>query len=136
MADIVGSMKSQINFMAPAISGIVIGITSMITTIMGSLKEQAATMATGGARGGMVLELFGDSIPTYYFQLVVGIYVVQIIFILTVLTNNIMNGTDKLNEEYMLGSNMRRSTLLYCGITLVVMLVFNMIASRVVGGQL
>lgn len=136
MADIVGSMKSQINFMAPAISGIVIGITSMITTIMGRLKEQAAAMAVEGARGGMIMELFGDAIPSYYFQLVVGIYVVQIIIILTILTNIIQNGTDKLNEEYMLGKNMRRSTLLYCAIALVVMLVFNLIASRVVGTQM
>jgi len=34
MADIVSSMQSNINFMAPVISGIVIGITSMITTIL------------------------------------------------------------------------------------------------------
>jgi len=135
MADIISSMKSQIGFMAPAISGIVIGITSMITTIMGRLKEQAATMATEG-RPSMVQDLFGDSIPTYYFQLVVGIYVVEIIIILTVLTNTIENGSDKLNEEYMLGHNMKRSTLLYCAIALIVMLIFNMIASKVVGAEI
>jgi len=135
MADIISSMKSQIGFMAPAISGIVIGITSMITTIMGRLKEQAASMAEGG-RGSMVQDLFGDAIPTYYFQLVVGIYVVEIIIILTVLTNTIENGSDKLNEEHMLGHNMKRSTLLYCAIALIVMLIFNMIASKVVGAEI
>jgi len=135
LADIIGSMKSQIAFMAPAISGIVIGITSMITTIMGRLKVQAAELASAetGSRVGLFGELFGDGIPTYYFQIVVGMYVVQIVLILTILTNGIQNGQDKLNEEYLIGTNLKRSTLLYCGISLVVMMIFNIIAGQVVG---
>jgi len=137
MADIVSSMQSNINFMAPVISGIVIGITSMITTILGNLRMQAAQIAAQeGAAGRVTLfaTLFGDAIPTYFFQLVVGLYVVQIIYILTVLSNGIQNGSDSLNEQYLLGKNLIRSTAIYIGIAIVVIVFFNILAVRVLEG--
>ena len=75
--------------------------------------------------------LFGDGIPTYYFQIVIGIYVVQIVYILTIFVNGIENGSDKLNERYELGKNLINGTLLYCFISLAVMLIFNMVASQI-----
>ncbi|MEM4336966.1 MAG: hypothetical protein QXG86_03100, partial [Candidatus Woesearchaeota archaeon] len=109
MADIISDIKSQINFLTPAISGIVIGITSMITTIIGSLaiqlekiQETAGTANVGGA-GQTLIGLFGDGIPTYFFQLIVGIYVVQIIYILTIMANGIENGADTVSQEYLIG---------------------------------
>lgn len=141
MEDIISSMRSQISFLTPVISGIVIGITSMISTIIGRLSSSLATVGAGattasgvgnaaGAAG--LLSLFGDTIPTYYFQLIVGFYVVQIIYILTSLSNGIENGEDKLNEEYLLGKNMISSMQLYCVTALIVMLIFNIIASTIV----
>ncbi len=133
MADIISSMKSQIKFMTPAISGIVIGITSMISTILGSLGSQMQKLSTaeGAGRIGGVAGLFGDGIPTYYFQIVVGLYVVQIGYILTILANGIENGADKLNERYEIGQNMIKGTLLYCTIASIVMFIFNLIASKI-----
>ena len=119
MGDIISSMKSQISFLTPVISGIVVGITSMITTILGNLSKQMAQLtegagqATAGIGGGGMLNMFGDGIPTYYFQLIVGIYVVEIIYILTVLSSGIENGADKLNENFWVGKNMIKSTITY-----------------------
>ncbi|MBS3131354.1 hypothetical protein J4212_02890 [Candidatus Woesearchaeota archaeon] len=98
MADIISSMKSQIKFLTPAIAGIVIGITSMITTVLGKLGQQIGQVTSqGGAEGANVglVSLFGEGIPTYYFQIVVGVYVVQITYILTILANGIENGSDR-----------------------------------------
>lgn len=130
MADIISSMKAQIAFMTPVISGIVIGITSMVSTIIGKLTKQLATQAEA-AQGGAVQAagIFGDTIPTYYFQLIVGFYVVQIIYIMTILANGIENGEDKLNERYLIGRNMLKSTRLYCVTGAIIILIFNFIAS-------
>jgi hypothetical protein len=134
MADIISSMKSQINFLTPVISGIVIGITSMITNIISNLGTQMRSIgAEAGAQTANLAQFFGDGLPTFYFQLVVGIYVVQLIYILTILSNGIENGEDKLNERYLLGSNLIRSTLLYCFVALFVMILFNFIASAIMG---
>ena len=133
MADIISSMNSQIKFLTPAIAGIVIGITSMVTTILGKLGTQLKQVTSGGeaAQGTGLVGLFGQGLPTFYFQVIVGLYVVQITYILTVLVNGVENGSDKLNEQYQLGLNMIRSTVLYCIISLFVMLLFNYIASQI-----
>ena len=141
MADTISSMKSQIAFLTPAISAIVIGITSMVTTILGKLGAQLQKLQTEGAAaqataGVGLTQLFGDGMPTFYFQVVVGFYVVELVYVLTILVNGIENGVDDLNEQYLLGKNLYGSTILYCAISLVVMLIFNMIAGNIIGGGL
>ncbi len=135
MSDVVSDMKSQINFLTPAIAGIVIGITSMITTIIGKLTKtlssvSASSSSAGGAAG--IVNMFSDGIPTYYFQVIVGVYVVQVLYILSVLANGIENGADQLNEEKMIGDNVIKSTIMYSIIALIVMVLFNMIAGTIV----
>jgi hypothetical protein len=134
MADVISSMKSQIKFLTPAISGIVIGITAMVTLILGKLSTQLGKMSAAGTADAAqmnVASMFGDGIPTYFFQIAVGLYVVQIVYILTILANGIENGVDKLNERYQLGTNLTKSTILYVLIASAVMLVFHMVAIQV-----
>ncbi|PIN78160.1 hypothetical protein COS79_03675 [Candidatus Woesearchaeota archaeon CG06_land_8_20_14_3_00_33_13] len=133
LADVISSMKSQLSFIAPAIAGVVVGITSMVTTILGTLGIQMRNMqAESGAGGaGNIVGMFGDGMPTYYFQIIVGIYVVEIIYILTILANGIENGSDTLNEQYLIGQNMLKSTLLYVFIAFIVTLLFNFVAGTI-----
>ena len=121
--------------MTPVIAGIVIGITSMITGILGNLGSQMSKMgeSSGGVAGAMP-EMFGDGIPTYFFQVVVGIYVVQIVYILTIIASGIENGSDKLNERYELGKNLIRSVVMYVFIAAVIMILFNLIANAIMKG--
>lgn len=135
MADVISSMKSQISFLTPTISGIVIGITSMITAILGTLGEKLGALAasTEGAAGGGLMGMFGSGVPTFYFQMIVGLYVVQIVYILTELTNGIENGSDKLNERFLKGKNLIKSSMTYCTIAFVIMMIFNMIAGSIMG---
>ena len=134
MADVIASMKSQIVFLTPAIAGIVIGITSMISTILTKLSAQLHCFAAQGQNVGNfgdLVTIFGLGVPTYYFQLVVGIYVVQIIYLLTSLTSGIENGADPLGERHALGKYLTKSTLSYCIIAALVMLLFNFFATTI-----
>lgn len=138
LADIISDMKQQIGVLAPAIAGIVVGITSMIVMILLKLSEQVLKLAenTEGAGASAptgLLEIFGDPIPTYYFQIIVGLYVVEIIFILTVLINSIENGSDKLGEQDSLGKNLIQGTFLYCLIAFIVIVTFNFLAGTILG---
>ncbi|MFH0869471.1 MAG: hypothetical protein V1866_00260 [archaeon] len=137
MADIVSDMQSQVKFLTPAIAGIVVGITSMITQILGSLSLKLGELSTQAAEGGTpvggaaLLGMFGTGIPTYFFQITVGLYVVQITFILSVLLNGIENGSDKLSERFIVGSNMIKTVVTYAIITLVVSILFNIVAGSI-----
>ena len=135
------SMQAQIKFLTPAIAGIVIGITSMISAVLTQLTAQLAgysttTEASSAVGLSEMLTIFGIGIPTFYFQLVVGIYVVQIIYILTTLSSGIENGADKLGERYALGKNLISSTLLYCILAAVVMIIFNIVAVNLTAGSM
>jgi hypothetical protein len=136
LADIISSMKSQISFLTPAISGIVIGITSMITMILGKLAIQMRQMQESGGETGLggiggMMGLISDGIPPYYFQLIVGIYLVEITYILIVISNGIENGADSLGEKYSIGKELPKSVILYVTISLVVTLLFNLVASKI-----
>lgn len=137
LAEIISSMKSQINFMAPVIAGIVVGISSMIVGIISKLGYMLNQVNSGSTDFSMniagVVDLFQktQTIPGYFFQLVVGVYIVQIIYILTVLANGIEFGADKLNEQDSLGKNLIRSVLLYVGLALVAILIFNRLATGI-----
>jgi len=145
MADTISSLSSQIAFLTPAIAGVVVGITSMITTIIGKLSIDLNSLSastatdTAGAGGGVGLsvgiptQFFSPGVPTFYFQIIVGLYVVQIIYIMTIIVNGIRNGSDPLNERYMLGNNLSRSVILYAMISLIVMIIFNFVAIKVFG---
>ncbi len=136
MADIVSSMKQQINFMAPVIAGVVVGIASMIVTILSVLEQRFKSMADPSqASTASILGMFGDGVPSYYLQIIVGVYVVQIIYILTIMINSIQNGDDKLSEEYLLGQNVLKGTLLYSFLAFTLILLFHMLVVTVLPAQ-
>ena len=139
MADIISSMKSQVKFLTPAIAGIVIGITSMISTILTKLSAQLAEFAGRGQNVGSMgdlLSIFGIGIPTFHFQIVVGIYIIQIVYVLTSLSSGIENGADKLGERFALGKNLVNSTITYALIAGVVMVLFNLFAGQIIQNTL
>lgn len=139
MADVISSMRSQISFLTPTIAGIVIGITSMITAILGKLGERVRVLGSetgesaSAVAGSSLLSTFsGGAVPTYFFQFVVGMYVVELVFVLTILVNGIENGSDKTGERHSLGQNLIHSTITYVGIAFVVILLFNIVAANIV----
>ncbi|MBW2992175.1 hypothetical protein KY345_03070 [Candidatus Woesearchaeota archaeon] len=133
LAETISSIKAQIKFLTPVITAIVIGITSMVSSILGRLSSQMSKIAEQGAEGAAsgLMGLFGDGIPTFYFQAVVGIYVVQVVYILTIMANGIENGQDKLSERFELGKNLLMSTATYCVLAAVIIILFNLIAGAV-----
>src|SRR3989339_2112327 len=100
-------------------------ITSILGKLSGQLKNIPGTESAGSADS--LIQIFGDGIPTFYFQLIVGIYVVQIVYILTVISNGIQNGADSLSEKFMLGNNMVNSSVIYCCAAAILIMLFNII---------
>jgi Flp pilus assembly protein TadB len=139
LAEIVGSMRAQISFLSPVISGIVVGIGSMITAIIGGLgtaleSTQGGDEFSGGASS--LTEIFSveELIPPFFFQIVVSIYLIQIVYILSIMSNGIEAGVDKLNEEHILGKNLYKSVLFYLIVTSITVVAFNFLAVMISQG--
>jgi hypothetical protein len=136
MAEVISSMKSQIKFLTPIIAAIVVGITSMIGAIIGTLSSSLGELTDATAGGStqqlsLVTEFFKSTMPTFYFQLIVGLYVLQITFILTILVNTIQNGSDNVHRDFSLGQNLKNSALLYSILTAAVMIGFNIVTANI-----
>lgn len=134
LADIISDMKSNMTFLAPLLSGIIIGLSGMITTILGGLNQMLG--GTSGedelVSGGLntLTEMFDVTImiPTYWLQIVIGIYIVQIVFILTSTLVTIKSGRDQLQTTSEIAKNLKKSIFLYFIIAL-----FSIIGLSVIG---
>ena len=117
LAEIVSDMKSNMSFLAPLLSGVVVGLAAMITTILTRLNiseiQGGETLAAGNL--GALLNIFdvGTMIPPYFLQIIIGIYLIQIIFILTRTLVTIDAGEDKLQTLNKTGKNFYSGILLY-----------------------
>ncbi|MBI5797620.1 hypothetical protein HZA98_01810 [Candidatus Woesearchaeota archaeon] len=144
LSEITSSMKSQVSFLTPLIAGIVVGIGAMITTIIGNLSSSLGTATAGaaGASAGTTSLLSGASgltnifpldklLSPFFLQMIIGIYVVEMVIVLTIHANGIENGVDKLNEEYLLGKNLFNGTMLYVLIAGITIVAFNLLALAV-----
>lgn len=123
LADIVSDMKSNMTFLAPLLSGIIIGLSGMITLILSSLAGLFESGGLGGETEGIVgagglgqiLGIFNPDvmIPPYWLQVVIGIYLIEIIFILSSTLVTIKSGKDDLQKTAETGRNLRSAILLY-----------------------
>ncbi|MDO8628804.1 MAG: hypothetical protein Q7R56_03545 [Nanoarchaeota archaeon] len=135
LADVISSMRAQISFLTPVIAGIVVGVSSMVVTLINRLGEQFGSLQDSGGFGGLAsianIINIKDVIPGYQFQIVVGIYVLEITIILIYLANTIERGIDPVWTKADIGKNLIRSMGLYFIVSLIGIILFNMLSSAV-----
>lgn len=139
LAEIISDMKSNMTFLAPLLSGIVVGLAAMITSILSRLKiaELSGQAATGVGNLGNILNIFdlAKMIPPYFLQIAIGIYLIQIIFILTGTLVTIDSGEDKLEKTNRTGKNLKRGIMFYF-ITALIAIIALFVLTAVVFGNL
>ncbi len=116
LAEIISDMKSNMTFLAPLLAGIVVGLAAMITSILNKLNLTQLSGAETGIGGlGNILNIFDltKMIPPYFLQIIIGIYIIQIIFILTGTLVTVSSGEDKLQKTNKTGENLKKGIMLY-----------------------
>lgn len=138
LSEIVSSMKAQIAFLTPMIGGIVVGIGAMITAIITKLSSELGSLTGGEAASqfgnmGQLIDLFPlhKMISPFFFQVVVGLYVVEIAFVLTIISNGIENGIDRLSEQNSISRNLKKSTIFYVVVSAISIVVFSFLAAMI-----
>ncbi|MDO8517625.1 MAG: hypothetical protein Q7S33_05885 [Nanoarchaeota archaeon] len=128
LADIISDMKSNMVFLAPLLSGIVVGLSGMIAAILSNLAETFKSGAlagqtdeltgTGGIEGLLSLFDINVMIPTYWLQIVIGLYLIEIVFILTMTLVAIKSGRDNLQTTSEIGKNLKTAMIFYVVVSL------------------
>ncbi len=141
LADILSEMRSNMGFLAPLLSAIVVGLSSMITLILSKLIDLVGQGKIGEGFMGMqnpadmIQGMFNvnNMIPPYWLQIIIGIYLIEIVFILTSTLTVIESGSDKLTEKSEKGKMLNRSMLLYFLGTLIAIIALAGLAAVAVG---
>lgn len=135
LAEISSDMKSNMTFLAPLLSGIVVGLAAMITSILGRLKIEELAGQDLGSMGDL-LKIFDylEMIPPYYLQIAVGIYLIQVVFILTSTLVTVDAGEDKLETAYRTGINLKKGMWLFFIVSFISVLALTLLVSVVFNG--
>jgi len=142
LAEVVSDMKGNMVFLAPLLSGIVIGLTAMIAFILNILSGIFTKISeTGAGTSGLggfetLLQSFDiiTMIPPYFMQVAIGIYIVEIIFILTSVLVTIDAGEDKLKKTYDIGKNLKIGMAMYVIVALLAIVVLCVLAGIALSG--
>ncbi|MFQ6063283.1 MAG: hypothetical protein ACE5J9_08960, partial [Methanosarcinales archaeon] len=135
LSESTSNMQIQALLLAPLTSGIVVSMTAAIMQLMISFTkavEKIEKMLLGAGPAGAAGHTFFSSIininkmiPVQWFQLIVGIYMVEIVSMLAVFISVINDGEEDLLKRYSLGKTLLIATLIYTVLTVVIYLVFN-----------
>ncbi len=140
LAEVVSDMKSNMTFLAPLLAGIVIGLAAMITLILNKLQLLAqlssGTELTAGINIGSFVTIFDvtKTISPYFLQVAVGIYIIEIVFILTGTLVTVDAGEDKLKKMYDTANNLKFAAWLYLITALLAIVVLSILAAVALAG--
>jgi len=134
MDEVTSTMEMQALLLAPLSSGIVVAISALVMRLLLVLKismESLQGQLTGyGPLGTVGSGMFGSianlskMIPIHVFQLIVSIYMIEVVGILAIFLSIINNGDESLKKRLALGKTLLISFVIYSVIMLVSYLIF------------
>lgn len=109
------TLRSTSAIFAPLIAGITLAITKLISNVISSMAGKISANATSVESSTIfssITEAFTlENVRPEYFSLVVGIYIIELVLLLTRFTNGIDEGDDKAEFMYSLGRVMPTATI-------------------------
>jgi len=137
------NMQVQALLLAPLSAGIVVALTAMIMRIMVSFKEymdsiriQLEGMGLAGAVGTGFLDRIinlNQLVPVHTFQLIVGIYLIEVVVMVAVFLSIIKFGEESVLRKYTVGKTLFLAVLIY---SLLLILVYSAFTTFMPAGGL
>jgi hypothetical protein len=139
LAEVISDMRANMTFLAPMLAGIVVGLGNMITVILSKLGSMINSETGTAGLPAMALQInklfpVDAMIPPYFLQICIGVYIIEIVFILTKTLVAVDSGQDSLKETYDIGRNLLSAGLLYLVIALLATTILSVIAMMALYG--
>ena len=139
LAETIASLKSEVKLFIPMIAGIVVAMAVLTTNILVNLSVRLQDLtAVGGSEsslgfGSTLMDIFKLEylIPSWTFQLIVGIYLIQVTVIVSYLLSGIINGSQRVDQNNEIQKNLFISTGVYILVTLVMSAIFIMLTQGI-----
>jgi hypothetical protein len=127
LSETVSSMKFQAYFLTPMITGLIVSMTSVIVLVLGTLDDMLAGMDMEGMGiGGLSMAISMESnVSPELFQLIVGIYLIEVVIILGIFLTKIGEGENKISQWYTVGQMLAVAVVIYFMVALISSAVFS-----------
>ncbi len=127
LSSIVSSLRFQAYVLIPAISGVVVGIAKIILRIIDAINQYFANLDVSGMEAAPInLQNFfaPGAMPSELLQIIVGIYVVEMLVLTGMFINRIEAGEDRIREHDIIWRLLLTGTIMYIIIFSLILLVF------------
>ena len=143
--DVVSSLKLQTNFIAPFVTAIVASMAILIVQLLQNISvalgriEQMFNIgwsSGGGLTNALDMIHLEEVVPPTVLQLIVGIYLVEIVIIISVFLTGINKGFDEVSRDMVISKNLLMAIILYTVVLFIMVIFFNPIIQQVghIGG--
>ncbi len=126
LTDTVSSIRMQAQFLSPFIAGIVGSLTTIIVKALYEMLKNLEDVMKGFTSGLVGdTKFFTDFIhftkitPPTLFQVLVGIYTVEVVVLLSILANGVENGFDEVSRDNHIAKNIIVAIIVYIFVTII-----------------
>lgn len=113
----VSSMTFQAYMLTPLVTGLIVSMAQVIIKILSILTKQLAELAKGATFpidiSGVLGGEGGAAVSPELFQLIIGIYLIEVVFILAMFITKITQGENRTSQWYMTGKMLIVSLSVY-----------------------
>jgi len=130
LSDVTSTMRIQALMLAPLTAGIVVALTGIVSDILAvfrsAIDKIQSTLSSYGIFGdignGVFIQMINVNrlMPIHIFQLIVGIYMTEVVIMLAIFLSTIEHGGDELLKKYSIGKLLLLGTVIYTGVILLV----------------
>lgn len=128
----VNSLKFQVFFLSPMVSGIIVTMAIIIIRILEQLSVKIGELPSTSAGALPFISNFAPQITPLEFVLIVGVYLIETSFILSIFINSIENGEDKISYYHNLGNTLIIGHIVFVVILFVTLAMFTPLIASVV----
>lgn len=143
LAETVSSINIQAKFLAPFLAAVVGSLTFIIVRALWlmtiRLQEIMRVLSLGtGNAGDFFAGIFqlAHATPPTMFQIMVGIYLVEAVFLLSILANGVEAGFDPVSRDMTIAKNIMVAMIVFTVVSLMGVFILQNLASTISGGEL
>jgi hypothetical protein len=121
----ISSMTFQAYLLTPLITGLIVSMSQIIIAVMSNLTSKLNTLNTGSQAGQFmnIASLLGGGegspISPEVFQIVIGVYLIEVIIILAMFITKITQGENKIFQWHMAGKMLMVAIIMYFMVAMV-----------------
>jgi len=138
----VSSMKFQAYLLTPMVTGLIVSMAQVIIMVLSILGARLQALSTGSSlpiniTGGMLIGpgTISKTVSPEVFQLIIGIYLIEVIIILAIFMTKISQGENKVYQWYLAGKMLIIAVTMYFLVAIGASAMFGGLIQQAVAGM-